>query len=287
MNRRTFLKKIFAGVLGAIGLSGGTYYYAREVEPSLLQIHKETISSANIPTSFNNFKIVQFSDTHIGFHYTLEQFHELVSTINDLKPDLIVFTGDLVDKPNKYQWNDELITALRTLQAKYGKFWIYGNHDHGGYGTNIVKKAMDKAEFTLLKNEHAVIEKDDGHFLLAGIDDVMLGKPDLEKTLEHTDSASYTILLAHEPDFADTTQDFPVDLQLSGHSHGGQVRFPLLGHLYTPAYAEKYIQGKYEFTEADLTLFVNRGIGTTRLPYRFLCKPEVHEFTLKQSKKQN
>src|SRR5699024_4914351 len=117
--------------------------------------------------------------------------------------------------------------------------------------------------------------------------DVMLGKPDLATTLQNANPELYTILLAHEPDFADTARDFPIDLQLSGHSHGGQVRFPLLGHLYTPAFAEKYIQGEYEFTEEDLTLFVNRGIGTTRLPYRFLCKPEIHEFTLKHSQKQN
>lgn len=281
MNRRTFLKKIFASFFGFIGIGGGTYYYAREVEPSLLQVHKESISSANIPESFNNFKIVQFSDTHIGFHYTLEQFHKLVSTINHLNPDLIVFTGDLVDRPDKYHWNDEIILALRSLKAEHGKFWIYGNHDHGGYGTNIVKNAMDDAGFSLLKNEHEVIVKENERFLLAGIDDVMLGKPDLEKTLKDTDPALYTILLAHEPDFADITRHFPVDLQLSGHSHGGQVRVPLLGHLYTPAYAEKYIQGKYDFSKEDFTLFVNKGIGTTRLPYRFLCKPEIHEYTLK------
>jgi len=281
MNRRSFLKKAFGSFLAIIGISGGTYYYAREIEPSLLQIHQENISSANIPSSFEDFKIIQFSDTHIGFHYTLEQFNDLVRKINELKPDLIVFTGDLVDEPNKYHWNDQLIQSLRDLQANHGKFWIYGNHDHGGYGTNIVKKAMEQSEFELLKNEHTVIEKNKERFILAGIDDVMLGKPDLSQTLKNTNPDLFTILLAHEPDYADTARQFPVDVQLSGHSHGGQVRFPFLGHLYTPAYAEKYVQGKYVFNDERLTLYVNSGIGTTRLPYRFLCKPEIHVFTLK------
>src|SRR5699024_11505933 len=82
-----------------------------------LQIHQENISSTNIPSSFEDFKIVQFSDTHIGFHYTLEQFNDLVRKINELNPDLIVFTGDLVDEPNKYHWNDQLIQSLRDRKS--------------------------------------------------------------------------------------------------------------------------------------------------------------------------
>ena len=79
---------------------------------------------------------------------------------------------------------------------------------------------------------------------------------------------------------ADTTIMYPVDIQISGHSHGGQVRFPFIGHLYTPAYAEKYVKGKYSLNDDKLNVYVNSGIGTTRLPYRFLCKPELHVYTL-------
>lgn len=281
MNRRSFLKKTLGSLLALVGISGGTYYYAREIEPAMLDIRKETITGTKITPAFNNFKIIQFSDTHIGFHYTLEQFNELVKKINALKPDLIVFTGDLVDKPDKYNWNNNLTRALRALHANYGKLWIYGNHDHGGYGTEIIQDVMQQADFKLLKNDHTVIEKDNDRIVLAGIDDVMLGKPNLNKTLKNVNPDLFTILLAHEPDYADTVVDFPVDIQLSGHSHGGQVRFPFIGHLYTPAFAQKYIQGKYTFNNEKLTLYVNRGIGTTRLPYRFLCKPEIHLFTMR------
>lgn len=280
MNRRTFLKRTLGSLLALVGISGGTYYYAREIEPAMLQIHKEVITANKITPTFNNFKIVQFSDTHIGFHYTLEQFKELVEKINALQPDLIVFTGDLVDKPDEYNWGSNLTQALQALKAGYGKFWIYGNHDHGGYGTEIIHKVMQQADFNLLKNDNAIIEKDKDRIVLAGIDDVMLGKPNLNETLKDVNPDLFTILLAHEPDYADTVVDFPVDVQLSGHSHGGQVRLPFIGHLYTPAFAVKYIQGKYTFNNEKLTLYVNRGIGTTRLPYRFLCKPEIHLFTL-------
>ncbi|MFD2762006.1 metallophosphoesterase [Lentibacillus juripiscarius] len=281
MNRRTFLKRAIGSLAAIFGVGGGTYYYARDVEPRMLSIHEEELASAKIPVAFDGFKIIQFSDTHIGFHYSLDQFSKLVDKINDEHPDLIVFTGDLVDEPHTYHWNNELIQILEKLQANYGKYWIYGNHDHGGYGTDIVKNVMDKAGFQLLKNSHTSIEHNSGQVVLAGIDDVMLGRPDLESALKDADAEAFTILLAHEPDYADNTIQFPVDVQLSGHSHGGQVRFPFIGHLYTPLYAQKYVQGKHTFQENNLTLYVNRGIGTTRLPYRFLCKPEIHVFQLK------
>ncbi|MEC5426016.1 metallophosphoesterase [Virgibacillus sp. C22-A2] len=284
MNRRSFLKKAAGSLLALVGLSGGTYYYAREIEPTLLEINNEIITSNKISPAFNNFKIVQFSDTHIGFHYTNEQFKELVTKINKQNPDIVVFTGDLVDEPHQFDWNYDLVESLRSLKANHGKFWIYGNHDHGGYGTEIIQSVMDQSGFTLLKNNHTTIELDSERIVLAGIDDVMLGQPDIEAALDNVNPDLFTILLAHEPDIADTAVNFSVDVQLSGHSHGGQVRFPFVGHLYTPAYAEKYVQGKYELGGEKLTLYVNRGIGTTRLPYRFLCKPEIYSFTLESGK---
>jgi len=283
MNRRTFIKRFFGSMLAFAGVSGGTYYYARDIEPALLEITKETIASKRIPKDFDNFKIVQFSDTHIGFQYTLKQLNQLVQRINRLKPDLIVFTGDLVDRPDEYSWNPRIIDILQQLQAPKGKLWIYGNHDHGGNGTLILDEVMTKAGFTLLLNEHAQVKSGRDEITIAGVDDMSLGKPDIEKALNEVPSDHFTILLSHAPDYADIAKRYPVDVQLSGHSHGGQIRLPLVGSLYTPIYATKYIKGKYPFSGKELVLYVNSGIGTTRAPYRFLCKPEVHCFTLKSA----
>ncbi len=280
MNRRIFLKRTLGSLLAFIGISGGTYYYFRNIEPSLLKITEEVISSSKLNSAFNDFKIIQFSDTHIGFHYTLEQLQELANKINSQNPDIIVFTGDLVDEPDHYHWDSRLSSILQSMKANYGKYWIYGNHDHGGYGTEIVKEVMEKSEFQLLQNSHVSIEKDGASMVLAGIDDALLGKPNLETALQYTDPNLFTLLLAHEPDFVENTINYPIDIQLSGHSHGGQVRFPIIGDLYTPALAEKYVQGKYIVNE-NLSLYVNSGIGTTRLPYRFLCRPELHVYKLK------
>ncbi|RDW18410.1 metallophosphoesterase [Oceanobacillus arenosus] len=283
MNRRTFIKKGLGSIVGLASLSSGTYYYARDIEPRMLHIQKETIYSNKIATAFNNFRIVQFSDTHAGFHYSMEEINALMKKINTLKPDLVVFTGDLVDEPNQYDWYPNLIEALSTITARYGKYWIYGNHDHGGYGTDIINDVMERAGFTLLKNSHTAINKDNDRIIIAGIDDVMLGDPNLQQALQSANPELFTILLAHEPDYADTTVQYPVDIQLSGHSHGGQIRFPFIGHLYTPAYAEKFVRGKYSLNNDKLTVYVNSGIGTTRLPYRFFCKPELHVYTLQQN----
>ena len=282
MNRRSFLKKIIGGLLTVVGLGAGAYYYARDIEPRLLQLDYQDIISPKIPTAFEGFKIVQFTDTHVGFHYSIDQLKKLVTEINEQDPHVIVFTGDLIDEPQTYAWDHMLIEALQSLKALYGKYWIYGNHDHGGYGTESVKNIMDQSGFKLLKNNHTMIEHHNESIVFAGIDDVILGKPDLSQTLDGIDPQLFTILLAHEPDFAESATKFPIDIQLSGHSHGGQVRFPFIGHLYTPAYAEKYIQGNYKFSRNNMNLYVSRGIGTTRLPFRFLCKPEFSIFTLKK-----
>ncbi|WP_068672535.1 metallophosphoesterase [Oceanobacillus sp. Castelsardo] len=283
MNRRTFLKRGIGSLITLFSLSGGGYFYAKELEPRMIKFQHEVIHSKKIPPSFQNFKIAQFSDTHIGFHYTINQLSELIDKINAIQPDVIVFTGDLVDNPYEFDEYSSLQEKLKLLEAPYGKFWIYGNHDHGGYGTEIIKKVMKKSDFHLLQNSHSVIEKEFDRFILVGIDDVMLGKPNLSVALDQVNHELFTILLAHEPDYADTASEYPIDVQLSGHSHGGQVRLPWIGDLYTPDYAEKYVQGKYLLNRDAFTLYVNSGIGTTRLPYRFLCKPEIHIYTLKHS----
>lgn len=280
MTRRYFLKGIISAFFILVSVFTGTYIYAYYIEPRMLKNSRKQIHSKYIPKAFNDFKIVQFSDTHIGFQYTVEHLKQLVKKINAEKANIIVFTGDLIDEPQTFTEKQKLINTLKHLRATDGKYWVYGNHDHGGYGTELIKDIMQQAGFSLLNNEHITIEKSSERIIIAGIDDVMLGKPDLERTLKDVNDNDYTILLAHEPDIADRVATYPVDLQLSGHSHGGQVRLPYFGHLYTPPYAEKYVRGKYLLNDKQMTLFVSTGIGTTRLPLRFLCQPQFYTFTL-------
>ncbi|MGV2619858.1 UNVERIFIED_CONTAM: metallophosphoesterase [Halobacillus marinus] len=282
MSRRTFLKRVLSGTAGILGIGAFGYSYARYLEPHMLQTKTYSITSEKIPRAFHNFKVLQFSDTHLGFHYDINQLNKLSETINGYEPDLLLFTGDLVDKPHTYDYPVELVQVLRKLEAKRGKYWIYGNHDHGGYGTDKIRDVMDQGGFQLLQNEHILIRNGSASFALAGLDDVMLGKPDIEKALNRIPEDLFTLLMVHEPDVADDYQRYPIDLQLSGHSHGGQVQLPFYGYMVTPPYAEKYVEGHYRL-EQGLDLYVSRGIGTTRLPYRFLCQPEISLFLLKSN----
>ncbi|MBS4189031.1 metallophosphoesterase [Bacillus sp. FJAT-49705] len=281
VTRRSFLKRVFGSLFTVTGVGTGGYYYAGHIEPKLLDINHHTIDKKTIPKSFNDFKIVQFSDTHLGFQYDKHQLIELIEKINKLKPDIIFFTGDLMDAPNKYPEGNQLIPLLKKLHAPFGKFAIYGNHDHGGYGSDIYKSIMEQAEFKLLQNSNQQISLLDGSAIyIIGIDDAMLGRPDLEAALNGVPEDSFKILLSHAPDLADAASAFNIQFQLSGHSHGGQIKMPFIGALVKPPFAEIYHEGFYEIGDTPLTLYVNRGIGTTRLPFRFLSKPELTVFTL-------
>lgn len=283
LKRRTFLKKSFGSFLAVLGLSSGGYFYANRIEPSLLDIQEIQIKHALIPKSFDGIKIVQFSDTHLGFHYSLNQFTKLVNKINALKPDIIFFTGDLMDEPNKYAEINKLVPILSSLHAPLGKYCIFGNHDHGGYGSEIYRNIMETTNFTVLLNESLPVKLQDGSSIyLLGIDDAMLGKPDLPLALKNVPKNHFKILLSHAPDLAEDASRYPIHWQISGHSHGGQVKVPFIGALVIPPFAKNYPEGLYTIGENNpLTLYVNRGIGTTRLPFRFMAKPELTVFTLR------
>lgn len=286
ITRRSFIKRTVGTIITAAGLSTGGYFYAREVEPRMLDITRHTIKNAELPSGFDGIKLIQFSDTHIGFQYTMEQLKELTTKINTLDADLIVFTGDLLDDPRHFTEKTKIISMLSSLKAPLGKFAVYGNHDHGGYGSDLYKQIMEQSGFTLLLNNAANVKLLDGSSIwIAGIDDAMLGKPDLKESITKIPNNSFTILLSHAPDKAEEAAQYPIQLQLSGHSHGGQIQIPFYGPLVTPPFAEKYAEGFYTTgPQSSLTLYVNRGLGTTRLPFRFLSQPELAVFTLKSEK---
>ncbi|WP_415749859.1 metallophosphoesterase [Bacillus velezensis] len=284
MTRRTFLKRGF-GILGAaLAMACGGYGYARYIEPRMIEITRHTITSRLIPRGFDNFKIVQFSDTHLSDVFTSGDLNKAAEKINQLKPDLLIFTGDLIDKPHLFNDHQHALTVLQNLEAPFGKLCVYGNHDHGGYGTNTYKALMKAADFQVLRNGYRQVQLTDGSRIeLAFLDDVMLGKPDYEGTLSRLSEDAFSILIVHEPDAALKIGGYPVNLQLSGHTHGGQVQLPFFGPLITPPYGKTYTDGMY--TLHDTAVYVNRGLGTTRLPYRFLARPEITLFTLKTEQK--
>lgn len=283
--RRTFLKTTFGALLTLAGIGTGGYVYAHNIEPLLLDVTSIQIKHSLIPKSFDGVKIIQFSDTHLGFQYNLSQLKNISKKINDLNPDIVFFTGDLMDNPRRYKQIDQIVPILKKINAPLGKFCIYGNHDHGGYGSNLYKQIMTNANFSLLQNHSTPIEATDGkRIYLLGIDDAMLGRPDFNLTQQNVPENTFNILLSHAPDLADRASQYNIHWQLSGHSHGGQVKIPFIGALIIPPYAQKYPEGHYLIGDTNpLHLYVNRGLGTTRLPFRFMAKPELSIFTLRSN----
>ncbi|WP_245809032.1 metallophosphoesterase [Shouchella patagoniensis] len=275
--------KILIGLLLCmVFVIGGIYLYARFIEPKRLDITSHHISSESIGEELDGFKIIQFSDTHIGEDYSIEQLDELVQRINEVEPDLIVFTGDLIEDSSDFDKEDKVAESLSRLQAPYGTYAISGNREVGGAGISPYEGILAKAGINFLRNESITIDVNGESLVIVGLDDYMLGEPQPESAFAGVAAEDFTVTLVHEPDVVEDLKSYPFDLQLSGHSHGGQVRLPIIGDLYTPPLAEKYPVGRYEIEGGikPITLYVNRGIGMARVPYRFLSIPEVSVFTL-------
>ncbi len=274
-SRRDFLKGFGKVVAGGCIAAVGAYEYSTQVESQSLGVERVQIPLKNLNPSLEGFKIVQMSDIHLHPYTQIGLVQEAVNLANALHPDLIVLTGDYVLQ--KADSIFELGPVLASLNARYGVFTIFGNHD---LWTNVevVRIGLEEAGLPILCNAGVALSTGRQIIYLAGLDDGWSGRPDLKAALANLPANTPTILLAHEPDLADTfSLDGRVSLQLSGHSHGGQVRLPGIGPPFLPFLGSKYDQGLYNVN--DMWLYTNRGIGLV-LPFRINCPPEVTEITL-------
>lgn len=256
----------------------GIIVYAFKIEPKRLVTREFDVELSS--ESRESIRVVQFSDTHLGPNYSLQQLGKLVERINELEPDIIAFTGDLIDVASAFEGRSEISGILGKLTSKYGKYAIWGNHDYGGGGVRFYEDIMMKSGFQLLKNQNSVVELESGQKItMIGLDDAMLGHPDIEKSFEGVNGQAAKLLLLHEPDLVDKIEANRFDLALAGHSHGGQVVVPLFGPLVTPPLAKIYTKGMYQLA-TDTSLYVNSGIGTTKIAVRFWNPPELSVFDL-------
>jgi predicted MPP superfamily phosphohydrolase len=257
-----------------------------------LQIRKQTISFKNLPASFQGFRIVQISDFHVGSFITSEPVEEAVRQINALEPDLILFTGDLVN--NVSSEVEPHLKALSGLKARHGVFSILGNHDYGDYvmwDTPELKKknladliAVQKnIGWDLLLDEHRELKVNNESIYLVGVQNFSMHMRfpkygNLKKATEGmNDKETVTILMSHDPSHwrgEVLTKFSNIDLTLSGHTHGFQFGVEIPGFRWSPVqYVYKEWAGKY--TEAHQHLYVNRGIGFLGYPGRVGISPEI------------
>ena len=274
ITRRTFLKLTGATTFAALGALTTYSLLGNEAEAPVVE--SVQIPIPNLPTTLDGFRIAQISDIHYYPFTTLELVDRAVEMANQLIPDLIVLTGDFV-------WHEveaifELMPSLSRLNAKHGVFAGLGNHDHWT-DVNVVTHAIEQAGMPLLVNQGVPISVGKSTLYLASLDDGWSGKPNLTDAMANWSEDATTVLLMHEPDLAPRyAPDKRIHLQLSGHSHGGQVRLPLYGPLVLPYLSWKYPMGLYNVD--GMWLYTNRGLGTTNIPLRVNCAPEITELTL-------
>jgi len=274
INRRSFLKLTGATAFAALGAL--TAYSLLGNEADVPVVEHVQIPIPNLPSALDGFRIVQISDIHYYPFTTLELVDRAVYMANQLKPDLTVLTGDFVWHEAEFAF--DLMPSLAQLNSKYGVYTGLGNHDHWT-NVDIVSRAIEQEGLPLLVNQGIPISVGKSILYLASLDDGWSGKPDPTQTMANWSEDAITVLLMHEPDLAPTyAVDKRIHLQLSGHSHGGQVRLPFYGALILPYLAWKYPMGLYNID--GMWLYTNRGLGTTNVPVRVNCAPEITELTL-------
>lgn len=281
LSRRHFLR----GSAAAVAATGaGLFLYSSEIARHEISVTTQPLRLANLPAAFQGYRVVQISDIHLDEFTEPAFLDRIVAHVNRLAPDLLLLTGDFVSYgplPASFarQAAYQCAEHLRALACRQ-RFAVMGNHDTQ-VGVALVTDALKQGAVPVLYNEYVAIERDGAHLWLAGVADPASGTPDLFRAVPLNPDAP-VLLMAHAPDYADVVANHPrghrVDAMFSGHSHGGQVRLPIVGPLILPSMGRKYVEGLYRFDH--LQLYVNRGIGTVGAPLRLNCPPEITVFTL-------
>lgn len=275
LSRRSFLKavtRVGAG-LAATSATGGAY--AAWLEPQWVAPESIELRVKRLPPALDGFRLVQLSD----LHYDTTPADTLTSAIdaaNRFDADLIVLTGDYLTR--SLTGFDRCAREVGRLRARQGVVGVMGNHDWWN-DVNVVADALRAEGVVTLMNESLAVERGGARLWIVGVDSVWEGRDDIDRALRGVPNDEAKVLLVHEPDFADEASRYPIDVQLSGHSHGGQVRLPFVGALSLPRHARKYPIGLRRV--GLMQVYTSRGVGMIRPMVRFNCRPEVTLFTLR------
>lgn len=280
ITRRHFL-------VGSGAVAAGLALYSGEISRHELDLVPRTLAISNLPSSFDGFRIAQISDIHLE-EFTEPFFLErVVHHVNALNADMVVLTGDFVTHGSLTFLNGQhaahrCAEILSTLTCPL-RFACLGNHDVA-VSAPLVIESLTSNGIPVLVDEHVPIERNGSRFWLAGVNDPGTTNPRLELAVPPQPDGP-VILMAHEPDYAVTVGQHPrgqfVDVMLSGHTHGGQIRLPFMGPLVLPPMGKLYAEGLFHL--GKMQLYVNRGIGAVGIPFRLNCPPEITLFTLQSA----
>jgi uncharacterized protein len=284
LTRRKFL--VTAGLATASTLALAEDTVIRE--PNHPELVKVEMSLPRLPEAFDGFTIAQLSDFHYDEIFSIHPIRRAIDLVNHVQPDLVVLTGDFVtvwalafgDDEPAARIAEPCAKLLSQLHSRLGSLAVLGNHDVRT-DPSFVTDALRSHGIPVLRNRSQAVEQNGARIWVCGLDSLD-SSPQIERALAGVPRSELVVLLVHEPDFADEAARHPVDLQLSGHSHGGQIWLPGIGAPWLPPFGRKYPRGRY--TVGTLPLYTNVGLGTIRLPVRLNCTPEITLFTLRAGK---
>lgn len=254
------------------------FIYSFYIEPNRVEISKITIRIKGLSDALNGFSIIHLSDLHLTNIGKKE--NKLLEVVNGLNADILVITGDFVNRRDAI---DDCIQLINKFKTKYGKWGAWGNYDHAILNS-ADRKRLAESDIVILNNENQSIavtpvpahrcRVNQQNIWIIGVDDPFTGRDDLLQAISGVPEEDFKILLAHSPAIVEEASKYGINLVLAGHTHGGQVYIPLLSHLVVCLLGGKeYISGKYKVGQTYL--YVTRGIGTSILPLRAFCPPEI------------
>ena len=278
------MKKIIKFILIIFILSVILLIYGRYIGTMDFITKEYTLHHESIPNGFDGLKIVHFSDLHYNRAISLDKVKSIVKEINLINPDIVVFTGDLIDhdvtlKTEDYQ---ALINVLSKINATYGKYAILGNHDYEGDKDKIIE-LYNHSNFKYLDNDYDIIYDNlNEPIFIGGLNTVSYNQDDIDKTMSYlkdNNDINYKIIIVHEPDITDKiVNNYDVNLILAGHSHNGQIRLPFIGALYTPPLSKKYYDNYYKVKDTDL--YISSGLGVSTINFRFFNPPSINFYRI-------
>jgi predicted MPP superfamily phosphohydrolase len=273
------LRDVLWLVAGAAGAAAGAALVHRLLtERWRLTVSRATHGIKNLPPDLEGLVLVHLSDFHFSSYNPIDFLRKTVQLANRQKPDAIVLTGDYADKDNA----DLAMCAgvLGELSAPLGVYAVLGNHDYD-VGAEETVEALGSVGIRVLRNEKVALGERDGRLWLVGLDDTATHREEFSAAFEGIPADEPVILLSHSPDLLDRSAEMGVEIVLSGHTHGGQVRLPLIGAPHAPSLEPVRPAGTGR--RANTRIHVSRGIGTTMYPIRFNCPPEVGVLTLRRA----
>lgn len=274
---RVFILFLIIGIL--------VFLYGVFIAAKNFKINEYKIESDTITSMYEGLKIVQISDIHYGNSIKKKELNKIIESVNKIKPDLIFFTGDLIDYKLNEKQHKEIVEAFNKLEAKLGKYAVSGNHDYFYEKWNEIIEEM--GFYNLNDTYVEIYNNSTDSIFVAGISDNIYSTKNIKDKSETIFSYLnneeekhhiYKILLMHEPDYIEDIDYNQFNLILSGHSHNGQVRLPIIGSLYTPIGSKKYKEEYYKINNTEL--YISNGLGTTLIPIRLFNNPSFSLYRL-------